>query len=540
MTTPDPRLRDIQAAMRMGDVARAGELAERALATGLDHPHVLTLAAYRRMGAGDHAGALPLAERASLLSPRNIDALSAVGTCLMHLDRPGEAAAAFGKAIAIDAGDPQLHLEAGAALEAAKEYKRAVEEYERAFALDPANADAAARLAFLSSTRGDMVKAREAGLKALALDRRQAFASLAVALADIDAGAYEAARKRLEGVVAFPNVGRIMQALALNVMGDALDGMGRSGDAYAAYAQSGRMRHEIYLPETASAGETGLPRARRITDYMKRSTASWPGDGADKAGRGSRVKTHAFLVSFPRSGTTLLSHVLDAHPKIVSLDEKRTLADSIQLTTTDQGLDRLAAMGEDELEPLREAYWRRVEAHGFSGSPDVLVDKMPLYSDLLCLVARLFPQAKILFALRDPRDVVFSCFRRRFSMTRQNFELLTLESTSRYYDAIMGLSDIYRDKVPLPFFDTRHEDLVADFEGRTEALCDFLGVGFDAQVKDFAARARTRDIATPNAAAIGRGISRDRTEQWRAYAPHFEPVMPILKPWIARFGYPKD
>ena len=45
----------------MGDVARAGELAERALATGFEHPHVLTLAAYRRMGRDDYAGALPLA-----------------------------------------------------------------------------------------------------------------------------------------------------------------------------------------------------------------------------------------------------------------------------------------------------------------------------------------------------------------------------------------------------------------------------------------------------------------------------------------------
>lgn len=535
MTTPDPRLRDIQAAMRLGDVARAGELAERALATGFEHPHVLTLAAYRRMGLNDHADALPLVERACALNPRNIDALSAIGTCLMHLERPGEAAAAFGKAIAVDPSDPQLHLEAGAALEAAKEYARAVEEYERAFTLDPANAGAAARLAFLSSTRGDMAKAREAGLKALALDRRQAFASLAVALAEIDAGDFKAAEKRMQDVVAFPNVGRIMQALALNVMGDALDGMGRADEAYSAYAQSGQMRHEIYLPETASAGETGLPRARRIAAYMKRSTAPWTA-----AKRGMRVKTHAFLVSFPRSGTTLLSHVLDAHPGIVSLDEKRTLTDSIQLTTNDEGLDRLAAMSDDELEPLREAYWRRVEEAGFSGASDVLVDKMPLYSDLLCLVARLFPEAKILFALRDPRDVVFSCFRRRFSMTRQNYELLTLESTSRYYDTIMSLSEIYRERLSLPFFDTRHEDLVADFDGRTQALCDFLGVGFDAQIKDFAARARKRDIATPNAAAIGRGIDAASTEQWRAYAKHFEPVMPILTPWIARFGYPKE
>lgn len=529
-------LKEIQAAMRAGDMDRAAQIAERALATGFEHPHVLTLVAYRRIGTGDHAGALPLAERASVLNPRNVDALSAMGTCLMRLDRPAEAAAAFDKALALEPGDPQLHMDAGAALEAAKEYTRAVAAYEHAFALDPANAGAAARLAFLSSTRGDMEKAREAGLRALALDRRQAFASFAVALADIDAGNPEAALKRLREVMAVPNVGKVIIALAENIMGDAFDKQGRTDDAFAAYARSGEIHREIYLPETATVGEMGLARARRIARYMERSPAErWRSQAS-----AARVKTHAFLVSFPRSGTTLLANVLDAHPKIAALDERRTLTDSIHLTTSDDALDRLAAMGEDELEPLREAYWRRVESNGVSGPPDVFVDKMPLYSDVLCLVARLFPDAKILFALRDPRDAVFSCFRRRFSMNRQNFELLTLESTATYYDAIMGLSEIYREKLALPFFDLRHEDLVADFDGRTHALCDFLGVAFDAKIEDFAARARTRDIATPNAALIGRGISRDATEQWRAYAKHFEPVMPALAPWVARFGYPKD
>jgi hypothetical protein len=69
---------------------------------------------------------------------------------------------------------------------------------------------------------------------------------------------------------------------------------------------------------------------------------------------------------------------------------------------------------------------------GFSSARPVFIDKMPLNSVLLCLIAKLFPDAKILFALRDPRDVVFSCFRRRFGMTQQMFELLTLEGTAAY------------------------------------------------------------------------------------------------------------
>jgi hypothetical protein len=47
---------------------------------------------------------------------------------------------------------------------------------------------------------------------------------------------------------------------------------------------------------------------------------------------------------------------------------------------------------------------------------------MPLNAVFLPLIAKLFPRAKIIFALRDPRDVVLSCFRRRFAMNAGMFD----------------------------------------------------------------------------------------------------------------------
>ena len=251
----------------------------------------------------------------------------------------------------------------------------------------------------------------------------------------------------------------------------------------------------------------------------------------------SPVRTHAFLVSFPRSGTTLLTHVLAAHPQILSLDEPRTLADSADLADSDAGLDRLAAMREDELDVYRDAYWRRAAAAGFSGSQSVLVEKMPLYSEILCLIAKLFPDAKILFALRDPRDVVFSCFRRRFAFTRQLYELATLEGAAAYYDATMTLAEIYRRKISLPILNIRHDDLVSDFDRQNHAICEFLGVEGGVALDRYAERARLSDISTPNAAQISRGIRRESLGQWRPYAEQMKPVLPLLAPWVEKFGY---
>ena len=530
------RLYAAQEALRAGDLDRATNVAEDALASGIEHPHFLTLAAYRRIERGENDAGLALAMRACEISPSNVDALSAVGTCLAKLERSAEAVAAFDKALVLAPDDADLHFRIAVALEAAKEYRRAAEEFERTFTLEPGHAAAAARLAFLSSTRGDMKKARAAGLEALALDHRQAFASFAVALADIDEGDFAEARRRLREFMDIPNIGRTVRALAQNILGDALDGMGRTAEAFAAYEQSGEATHALYAPPPGATGETALARSRRIAAFVARL----PAERWSSPRRGSRVPCHAFLVGFPRSGTTLLTHVLAAHPKIAALDEKRTLADSLDLAASDEGLSRLAAMGEEELETYREAYWKRAAAGGFTGAQDVLIDKMPLNSEILCLIAKLFPDAKILFALRDPRDVVFSCFRRRFAVTRQNYELLTLQSASTYYDATMKLSALYREKLALPFFDVRHEDLVSDFERQTEALCAILGVEPDPALANFAERARTQNIATPNAALIGRGIAPERKDQWRPYAPYMTPVMPLLAPWVEKFGYGTD
>ena len=51
----------------------------------------------------------------------------------------------------------------------------------------------------------------------------------------------------------------------------------------------------------------------------------------------------------------------------------------------------------------------------------------------------------------DPRDVVLSCFRRTFMMNASMFEFTTLERSARFYDAVMRLSEIYREKLGLPW-----------------------------------------------------------------------------------------
>ncbi len=101
----------------------------------------------------------------------------------------------------------------------------------------------------------------------------------------------------------------------------------------------------------------------------------------------------------------------------------------------------------------------------------------------------------------------------------------------------MEAGQAYRDKLPLDIHFLRYEDLVADFEGTSRALCDFLGVEWTENLKDFAETARKRAIATPSSTQVGRGLYAEGAGQWRHYDFALKPVLPILQPWIEKFGY---
>jgi hypothetical protein len=175
-------------------------------------------------------------------------------------------------------------------------------------------------------------------------------------------------------------------------------------------------------------------------------------------------------------------------------------------------------------------------ARGAPLAGKVFIDKLPLHTPALPLIAKLFPNATILFALRDPRDVVFSCFRRRFRVNGAMFEFLTLDGAARYYGAMMRLADLYRERLPVAVHTVRHEALVADFEGQMRQVLDAVGAPWSAEVHNFAALARASN-KTPSAPQVARGLNTDGLAQWRRYRVELAPVLGDLSPWVSRFGY---
>lgn len=539
-------LRGIEAALRSGDGARAFALAETGAARGFEHPHLLALASQARLAAGDGAAALAHAEKARELAPRNPDVLNVLGLALVFAGRAGEALAVYDAALRQAPGTAALYFNKAEALEGLSRLKQARQLYERVLAIQPNHAEALARLANLAALTGDTTAARDYATRALALNPGEAAAALALASADLDDKDYGAVLQRAGRVAQDPATRPVNRSIAQGLIGDAQAAMGRPAEAFAAYAASNATLRAWFQPAYEAPGIERAPqRLQRLTEYFRAADpAAWRA-GTDaplsKPSARSPLHTHVFLVGFPRSGTTLLEQVLAAHGDVEAMEERDCLTRAIDdFVVKAGGLDRLAGLSGKDLDPWRKAYWAHAAEFGATPARGVFIDKMPLNSVLLPLIAKLFPNAKILFALRDPRDVVLSCFRRRFGMSVQMYEFLTLEGAARYYDGVMGLAAICRDLLGLDTHVLRYEDMVGDFEGEMRKACAFLGLAWQEGMKDFAAGMRARAVDTPSAAQVARGLYTQGAGQWRAWRAQLKPVLPLLAPWVARFGYEEE
>ncbi|HEV2363517.1 MAG TPA: sulfotransferase [Caulobacteraceae bacterium] len=469
-------------------------------------------------------------------TPDQPAALLALAECLLIARRPRESLTVCERALSRLPDQADLHCAKARALQALGHAAEARGCFEAAIQLQPGHAPARFGLALQALEEGRAGEARS-WLKPLfeSRDPTPDVQWLAARLALADGRAAEAAALA-GGVAQRAELRPDQRAEALLLAGEALDRLGRFDEAFADFAAAKRLLRR-YFAERAAGREGELARLERLLAWF---AAADPGPwrrapGARSAGGAT---THVFLLGFPRSGTTLIEQALAGHSRVATLEEAPLLARAADrfLSNADAVSD-LSRLGEEEAEFWRADYWRTAAAAGAKLPADAFVDKAPAASALAPLIAKLFPDARVIFAIRDPRDVVWSCFRNNFQMNALTYAFTDLVEAAQCYAATMALARLYRNLLSLPWFDLRYEDLVHDFAGGLERMCRFLGIEFEAPMADVAATAARRPIRTPSAAQVRAGLNRQGLGRWRAYAGAFGEAAPILAPWVERLGY---
>ena len=432
---------------------------------------------------------------------------------------------------------PELLCGKGRVLQSLGRVAEARALYRQALAREPERFDAVFSLALLALEAGDWAGAERwaAPLRAKypdALNLTWLGARLALGRGDA-----AAAHRELSLLCRDPRLGPEQRADALLMLAETLDRLGRPSEAFEA-AVAGKALQRRRFAERAASRESAVARFERIAAWFRGADPAPWREAPAQSGTPGEATVHTFLVGFPRSGTTLLEQALAGHSRVAALEEAPTLAAAhAEFMSSSDGLARLARLSPDEAAIWRARYWAEVAAHGVDVSGRLFLDKAPAGTVDLPLMAKLFPDARILFAVRDPRDVVLSCLRNNFQLNAMTYAFTDLQATAACYASGMTLAEIYRGVLPQTWLEVRHETLIGDFGPGLATICGFLGLEPEPGMTDVAATARARSVRTPSAPQVRAGLNRKGVGRWRAYEDQLGPVLPILEPWVRRFGY---
>jgi tetratricopeptide (TPR) repeat protein len=252
----------------------------------------------------------------------------------------------------------------------------------------------------------------------------------------------------------------------------------------------------------------------------------------------------SFLGGHPRSGTTLIEQILDAHPEVLAFDEPEAIGQEvIHRINPPQGGTGLTLEALDTLERSRRATLRERYVKSLlrevktTRETKILLDKNPSPTASLHLWLRVFPELKVIIALRDPRDVVISCFFLNIMLNATNVNFLSLERTARHYADLMDVWLRMRELGGFDWIETRYEDVVANLEPEGRRVTEFLGLAWHPDQVRYYETARRKVLFAPTYHDVTQPVYKRAVGRWERYAKALEPIQSRLAPYCRAFGY---
>jgi len=499
------------------------------------------------------------------IQPENTDALNNLGGVLQAQGKLDEAVAYYQEAISINPDSTEAHYNLGNALKEQGKLDKAVASYQKAVSIKPDFADAHHNLAYALQEQGRMEEAVASYQKAISVnpDLAEAYNNIGLAYEKMN-DLVKAEKYIAKALSISPNAANINyaqsvilrrkgeiddaiqllescdinnisdQATVKNInfeLGKLYDRKENSSKAFQHISRGNRVQAKSYKSTIARKDEflSGINTIKRALshDWVR----SWSNIPQIQQAR------NAFIVGFPRSGTTLLDQILDSHPGIQVMEEKEAIEDVVQSITGDYPRS-LASLGESDIQKSRELYFKAVDGYITRDPNAILVDKFPLNIRHIPLIERLFPNARIILAMRHPCDVVLSNFMQNYKINNAMANFLTLEDSASAYKQVMGLWQKSIKVLPVNYHTVKYESLVTDFNNEVEQLLKFLEVDWDDAVLKYDSHAKKRGtIKTPSYQSVTEPIYQRAKYRWKRYEDQLKPVMNDLEPFIEAFGY---
>ena len=357
-------------------------------------------------------------------------------------------------------------------------------------------------------------------------------------IVDFFQGIYDFENKKFESVINNfekikideKNIGIFINKNQL--LGKSYDQIGSYDKAYKCFLNSNNVVNKIFGNKFKKEKYLDIIK-KRINFFSSSKLDNW---GSSSTSNNDPI----FLVGFPRSGTTLLDTILRSHKSIDVIEEKPIvdkLIENLELET-DYNLFNLKNLDEKSCNKFKELYLNTRGEYKKSNHKKIYIDKLPLNFIYIGEIIHLFPKAKFIFALRDPRDVILSCFMQQFIPNDAMMNFTNLKDSANFYDISMKLYKRYFELFKSNIYEIKYEDVIQNFDTSIKSLLNFLNLEWEDEVKKFYKTASHRGIiSTPSYNQINQPIYKKSVQRWKNYEKNFAEIDVDLNFWKNEFNY---
>lgn len=440
---------------------------------------------------------------------------------------------AWGKVVELEPRNSQLMLQIGHQYQNLRQPGKARAWFEKASAVTPEDINPRMALAISHEQNHSFAEARAITEECLKVNPRDDQARYFMGLLDRRENKIEDAERRLRDLIASGPQHEYIQYASRYELAEVLNRTNRFDEAMHMLGEAKSLVRRLANIDLLLNGYD------KEANFYRQSTRALPRDILRTWVREfpernrEAMPRFAFLGGHPRSGTTLLEQIIGAHPEVAALDEPPALSRIVI-----QLFNATPQVSPQRLNILRKRYLESIHRE-WDGSLDgkLLLDKNPSPTSKLRILTRVFPEMRNLIALRDPRDVVISCYFQNIPLNGDNANFLTLERTARHYADLMEIWLIVREWEGLKWLETRYEDIVADLEKEGRRVTEFLGLTWvDVQAR-FYEKSRAGRVYSPTYHDASQPVYERAVSRWRAYEKHLAPVLPMLEPYCKALGY---
>ena len=489
--------------------------------------------ARRLLESYDFSQALAAYEKLARQFPRKARIWVEYGAAAAGAGQLDMADQAWAKALELEPGSSENLLQIGHQYKGLRQPEKARTWYEKALAADPKSINPRMALAILAEQNHGFAEAREVIASCLAIDPQDDQARYYAAFLDRRENKLEDAERRLRDLIASDPRHQYVQYASRYELAEILNRNERFDEAMQMLSEAKNLVRrlgniDVMLKEYDR--EAGQYR-QSSQELPKNILRTWSREFPER-GRYATLKL-AFLGGHPRSGTTLVEQILGAHPDVAALDESPAFTMIVaKLFNESQQISPA------RLNVIRRRYLEAVQREcGGSLTGKLLLDKNPSPTAKLRIWLRVFPELRVLIALRDPRDVVVSCYFQNLPLNSFNANFLTLERTARHYANLMDVWLAVRQWEGLAWMETRYEDTVADLEKEGRRVNEFLGLGWNPAQGRFHEKCSQKQMYSPTYRDASQPVHARSVARWHAYEKHLGPILPILEPYCRAFGY---